>query len=323
MKKIKYYYNPKSLRYEKYVESAWKKFRVVLGFLSAASVFAFIIVYLAYTYLDSPKEKKLKRELSQLQYQYDLMNDKVGEMNDALADLQDRDDNIYRVIFEAEPIPASVREAGYGGANRFEELNGYEDADLMKSSWLKLTQTRYKMYIQSKSYDALAALIKSKTEMLASIPAIQPVANKDLKKIGSGFGVRIDPIYKVPRMHEGIDFTAAIGTPIYATGNGVVSLVDYGSRDYGNHVIITHGFGYQTLYGHMSRVKVRIGQKVNRGDVIGYVGNSGKSTGPHCHYEVIKNGRKINPINFFYSDLSPEEFQQMLELAERNGQSLD
>ena len=323
MKKIKYYYNPKSLRYEKYVESAWKKFRVVLGFLSAASVFAFIIVYLAYTYLDSPKEKKLKRELSQLQYQYDLLNDKLGEMNDALADLQDRDDNIYRVIFEAEPIPASVREAGYGGANRFEELSGYDDADLMKSSWLKLTSTRYKMYIQSKSYDALAALIKSKTEMLASIPAIQPVANKDLKRIGSGFGVRIDPIYKVPRMHEGIDFTAAIGTPIYATGNGVVSLVDYGSRDYGNHVIITHGYGYQTLYGHMSRVKVRIGQKVNRGDVIGYVGNSGKSTGPHCHYEVIKNGKKINPINFFYSDLSPEEFQQLLELADRNGQSLD
>ncbi len=323
MKKIKYYYNPKSLRYEKYVESAWKKFRVVLGFLSAASVFAFIIVYLAYTYLDSPKEKKLKRELSQLQYQYDVLNDKLDEMGEALIDLQDRDDNIYRVIFEAEPIPSSMRDAGYGGSNRFEELNGYDDAELMKSSWLKLTQTRYKMYIQSKSYDALAKLIQNKTEMLSSIPAIQPVANKDLKRIGSGFGVRIDPIYKVPRMHEGIDFTAPIGTPIYATGNGTVSLVDYGSRDYGNHVILTHGYGYQTLYGHMSRVKVKIGQKVNRGDVIGYVGNTGKSTGPHCHYEVIKNGRKINPINFFYSDLTPEEFQQMLELAERNGQSLD
>lgn len=323
MKKVKYTYNPKSLRYEKYVESAWKKFRVVLGFLSAASVFAFIIVYLAYTYLDSPKEKKLKRELSQLQYQYDLLNDKLGEMNDALADLQDRDDNIYRVIFEAEPIPASVREAGFGGANRFEELAGYDDEDLMKSSWQKLKQTRYKMYIQSKSYDVLASLIKTKAEMLASIPAIQPVANKDLKRIGSGFGVRIDPIYKVPRMHEGIDFTAPIGTPIYATGNGVVSLVDYGSRDYGNHIILTHGYGYQTLYGHMSRIKMKIGQKVNRGDVIGYVGNSGKSTGPHCHYEVIKNGKKINPINFFYSDLSPEEFQQLLELADRNGQSLD
>lgn len=323
MKKIKYYYNPKNLRYEKYVESAWKKFRIVLGFLSAASVFAFIIVYLAYTYLDSPKEKKLKRELSQLQYQYDVLNDKLDEMGDALVDLQDRDDNIYRVIFEAEPIPSSMRGAGYGGSNRFEELNGYDDAELMKSCWLKLTQTRYKMYIQSKSYDGLAKLIQNKTAMLSSIPAIQPVANKDLKRIGSGFGVRIDPIYKVPRMHEGIDFTAPIGTPIYATGNGTISLVDYGSRDYGNHVIITHGFGYQTLYGHMSRIKVKIGQKVNRGDVIGYVGNSGKSTGPHCHYEVIKNGIKINPINFFYSDLTPEEFQQMLELAERNGQSLD
>ena len=323
MKKIKYYYNPMSLRYEKYVEGAWKKIRGVIGFLSAASVFAFIIVYLAYTYLDSPSEKKLKRELSQLEYQYDLLNGKLDEMADALVDLQDRDDNIYRVIFEAEPIPSSVRDAGYGGSNRFEELNGYNDAELMKSSWAKLLQTRYKMYIQSKSYDALAKLIKSKTEMLASIPAIQPVANKDLKRIGSGFGVRIDPIYKVARMHEGIDFTAPIGTPIYATGNGTISLVDYGSRGFGNHVIITHGYGYQTLYGHMSRVKVKIGQKVNRGDLIGLVGNSGKSTGPHCHYEVIKNGRKINPINFFYSDLTPEEFQEVLELAERNGQALD
>ncbi len=323
MRKIKYYYNPKNLRYEKYVESAWKKFRMVLGFLSAASVFAFIIVYLAYTYLDSPKEKKLKRELSQLQYQYDVLNNKLDEMGDALVDLQDRDDNIYRVIFEAEPIPSSMRDAGYGGSNRFEELNGYDDAELMKSSWVKLTQTRYKMYIQSKSYDALAKLIKSKTEMLASIPAIQPVANKNLKRIGSGFGVRIDPIYKVPVMHEGIDFTAPIGTPIYATGNGRISLVDYGNRGYGNHVIITHGFGYQSLYGHMSRVKVKIGQRINRGDIIGYVGNTGKSTGPHLHYEVIKNGRKINPINFFYSDLTPEEYQQVLELADRNGQSMD
>ena len=159
--------------------------------------------------------------------------------------------------------------------------------------------------------------------MLASIPAIQPVSNKKLKYIGSGFGMRIDPIYKVPRMHEGIDFNAPIGTPIYATGNGVVSLVDYDGRGYGNHVIITHGFGYQTLYGHMSRVKVRIGQKVNRGDIIGYVGNTGKSTGPHCHYEVIKNGKKINPINFFFDDLTPEEYQSVLELSNRSGQSLD
>lgn len=323
MKKIKYFYNPKNLRYEKFVESTWKKFSKVLGFLSAAGVFAFIIVYIAYTYLDSPKEKKLKRELSQLKEQYDLLNDNLNDMNEALVDLEERDDNIYRVIFEAEPIPASMRGGGYGGSNRFEELNNYSNSELMKSSWDKLLRTRNKMYIQSKSYDQLAKLIKSKNEMLASIPAIQPVSNKNLKRIGSGFGVRIDPIYKVPTMHEGIDFTAPVGTPIYATGNGRVSLVDYGHRGYGNHVIITHGFGYQTLYGHMSRVKVKIGQTVKRGDIIGYVGNSGKSTGPHCHYEVIRNGRKINPINFFYNDLTPEEYQEVLELAERNGQALD
>ncbi len=323
MKKIKYYYNTQSLRYEKLEESFWTKMLRVIGFLSAASVFAFIIVYLAYTYLDSPKEKKLKSELSQMQVQYELLNNKLSDLEEVAGDLAERDDNIYRVIFEADPVPESMRGAGYGGANRYADLQNYQNSELMISTSSKLDKIKYKLYIQSKSYDQLAKLIKSKEELLASIPAIQPVANKDLKRIGSGFGMRIDPIYKVPVMHEGMDFTAPIGTPIYATGNGVVSSVDYGDRGYGNNVTITHGYGYQTLYGHMSRIKAKTGQTVKRGDIIGYVGNSGKSTGPHCHYEVWRNGKKINPINFFYSDLTPDEFQKMLEMAERNGQSLD
>lgn len=323
MKKIKYYYNTQSLRYERFEESLRTKILRVVGFISAAAVFAFFIVYLAYTYLDSPKEKQLKRELNQLKFQYGILNKKLDELSEVLTELENRDDKTYRVILEAEPIPAEVRAAGVGGAMRYKDLEGYNNSELMKSTTEKLDRIRRRMYIQSKSYDELAKMIKSKEEMLASIPAIQPVANKDLRRIGSGFGMRIDPIYKVPRMHEGIDFTAPVGTPIYATGNGVVTTIEYGDRGYGNYVVIKHGYGYQTLYGHMSRIKAKPGQKVMRGDIIGYIGNTGKSTGPHCHYEVIRNGKKIDPINFFYNDLSPKEFQQLLEIASRNGQSLD
>lgn len=323
MKKIKYYYNTHSLRYEKYEESMRSKVLRVLGFISAAIVTAVVIVFLAYTYLDSPKEKALKREIAQLQLQYDGMNKNLDQLQAVLNDLADRDDNIYRVIFEAEPINAAQRNAGFGGANRYSQLEGFQNSALLTSTAEKLDAIKMKMAVQSKSYDALDKLIKQKQEMLASIPAIQPIANKDLRRIGSGFGWRIDPIYKVPRMHEGIDFSAPIGTPIYATGDGVVSLVEYGDRGYGNHVVITHGFGYQTLYGHMSKVKAKIGQHVSRGDVIGYVGSSGKSTAPHCHYEVIKNGKKIDPINFFFNDLTGAEYQQILELSDRANQSFD
>jgi murein DD-endopeptidase MepM/ murein hydrolase activator NlpD len=323
MKKIKYYYNTQSLRYERFEETLRTKVVRVIGFISATAVFAFFIVYLAYTYLDSPKEKQLKRELNQLKFQYGILNKKLDEVSEVLAELENRDDKTYRVILEAEPIPAEVRSAGVGGAIRYKDLEGFTNSELMKSTTEKLDRIRRRMYIQSKSYDELAKMIKSKEEMLASIPAIQPVANKDLRRIGSGFGMRIDPIYKVPRMHEGIDFTAPVGTPIYATGNGVVTTIEYGDRGYGNYVLIKHGYGYQTLYGHMSRIKAKPNQKVMRGDIIGYIGNTGKSTGPHCHYEVIRNGKKIDPINFFYNDLSPKEYQQLLEIAGRNGQSLD
>ncbi|MBU6204078.1 MAG: M23 family metallopeptidase [Bacteroidota bacterium] len=323
MKKIKYFYNTQSLRYERFEETLRTRAVRIIGFLSATAVFALFIVYLAYTYLDSPKEKQLKRELSQLKFQYNMLNKRLDEVSEILVELENRDDKTYRVILEAEPIPAEVRTAGVGGSLRYKELEGYSNSELMISSTEKLDRIRRRMYIQSKSYDELAKMIKSKEEMLASIPAIQPVANKDLRRIGSGFGIRIDPIYKVRRMHEGIDFTAPSGTPIYATGNGVIANIEYGDRGYGNYVVIRHGYGYQTLYAHMSRVKAKINQKVMRGDVIGYIGNTGKSTGPHCHYEVIRNGKKIDPINFFYNDLTPKQYQELLEIAGRNGQSLD
>jgi murein DD-endopeptidase MepM/ murein hydrolase activator NlpD len=245
------------------------------------------------------------------------------QVSTVLADMQDRDDNIYRVIFEAEPIPNSIRKAGFGGVDRYKELEGYLNSDLIIETTKKLDQLSKQIYIQSKSFDEVVKLVKNKETMLASIPAIQPISNKDLKHVPSGFGWRTDPIYKTQEFHPGIDFTANTGTEIYSTGDGVVSRADNMAQGYGNHVVIKHGFGYETLYGHMTKYIVRPGQKVKRGELIGYVGSTGRSTGPHVHYEVIKNGQKANPVNYFYQDLSPAEYQKLIEISSRASQSFD
>lgn len=323
MAKTKYFYNSHTLRYEKLELSWFQRLLRIFGFLSAATVFAFIIIVTAYSYLDSPKEKQLKREIRALSLQYDLLRRESDQMNEVLVSLQDRDDNIYRVIFEAEPIPRAVREAGYGGASLYKQFEGYTNAGLMGETTKKIEEVKRKIYIQSKSFDEIQKMVLNKKEMLAHLPAIQPVANKDLKRFASGFGYRIHPIYKTVKFHEGIDFTAPRGTSIYATGSGTVAEANYGNRGFGNHVVIDHGYGYKTIYAHMSRIKVRQGQKVQRGDVLGQVGSTGLSTHPHLHYEVVKSGRKVNPINFFYNDLTPDEFQKMLDLASRHNQSFD
>jgi murein DD-endopeptidase MepM/ murein hydrolase activator NlpD len=323
MPKAKYYFNTTSLKYEKVVVSWGKKLLRVLGFVATAIVFSVIIVAIAYSYLDSPKEKQLKREISQLHLQYDLMQQRFDQTMLVLQDLEQRDDDIYRVVFEAEPIPSSVREAGYGGINRYRELEGYDNSELMVTSMKQLDRLTKKMYVQSKSFDEITKLATNKSQMLASIPAIQPISNKDLRRIASGFGYRIHPIYKTNKMHEGIDFTAPIGTDIYATGNGVVRTVEYNGRGFGNHVVISHGYGYETIYAHMSKIKVRQGQRVKRGDIIGLVGSSGTSTAPHLHYEVVKSGTKLNPINFFYNDLTAEEYEKMIVISSQSNQSFD
>ncbi len=323
MPKVKYHFNIHSLKYEKVVVSIWKRIGRVLGFLATAIVFAAVILFFAYNYLDSPKEKQLKREISQLQLQYDLLNDRLSQVNAVIGDLQDRDDNIYRTIFEAEPIPENVRKAGFGGVNKYKDLEGFDNSELVIETTRKLDKISKELYVQSKSFDEIMKLANNKKEMLASIPAIQPISNKKLKMIASGFGHRIDPVYKTIKFHEGIDFTAAIGTPIYATGNGVVTAASMDKGGYGNCVVINHGFGYQSLYGHCSRLNVRPGQKVNRGDIIGFVGSTGKSTGPHVHYEVIKGGSKINPINFFYNDLNAAEYDEVLTISSQSNQSFD
>lgn len=323
MSKHKYIYNPNTLNYEKINLSFKDYLKKIASTLITGLVFASIIIFFAYTFFDSPKERALKRENKQLQLQYSFLNKKVGEINSVLKDVVKRDNNIYRVIFEADPIPQSVRNAGIGGIDRYTELQGYEFSELVVETRKRIEKMSRELYIQSKSFDEVVGLAKDKKDMLASVPAIQPISNKDLTRMASGYGYRIHPIYKTRKLHTGMDFTAPTGTPIYATGDGKIEYVKASRRGYGNHIIIKHNFGYKTLYGHMSAFNVIQGQSVKRGDVIGYVGSTGTSTAPHLHYEVLKENKKIDPINFFFNDLSPEEYDQMIELSSSANQSFD
>lgn len=323
MSKVKYRFNTKSLTYEKAKVTYKEIILRVLSYLATGTVFAVITIFLANKFLPSPIQKKQNRELEVVKLQYDLLNKKMKQVQTVLNDLQDRDDNIYRVIFEADPIPSSIRNAGFGGSDRYKDLEGYSNTQLMKETTERLDRITKQLYIQSKSFDEVVKMAKGKEKLIASIPAIMPLNNKNLKHAPSGYGWRTHPIYKTQEFHPGMDFTAEQGTPIYATGDGVVEIADANAQGYGNHVVINHGFGYQTLYGHMSKIATTTGKKVKRGDLIGYVGSTGLSTGPHVHYEVIKNGEKVNPINFYYNDLSPQEYQLMLELSSKSTQSYD
>ncbi len=323
MAKVKYYYDTKTLSYKRIKLSKLNKIRNLFYFLIGSAFTGLIMVIIFFQFFDSPKEKILNREIKQLSTQYNVVQNKLNQVELVLDDIQHRDDNIYRIIFEADPIPKSIRKAGYGGVNRYKDLTGYNNSELIISTANKIDQITKQLYIQSKSFDEIIELAKNKKDMLAAIPAIQPVSNKDLSRMASGYGYRIHPIYKTKKLHAGMDFSAKTGTPIYATGDGKIIKVKRSRRGHGNHVIIDHGFGYKTLYAHMSKYTVKRGQKVNRGDIIGYVGNTGMSTAPHLHYEVHKNGKKINPVNFYYNDLTPEQYEKMLEISSQNNQSFD
>lgn len=322
MAKIKYHFNAKSLTFEK-VKIHWRERLVkIFSFFATAAVFSTVVMIFAYNFFSSPKERAQQREIEQYKLQYKMLNDRLERVSKVLADLEEKDDNIYRVIFEAEPISDEERAASYGGSNRYEKLEGYKNSDLIIETTKKLDQLSRQMYVQSKSFDEVFEMARNKEKMVACLPAIAPLKN-GTNRIVSGYGFRIHPIYKNKRMHTGIDFTAPRGTPVYATADGVVvNPGAIGGSGYGLTVVVNHGFGYLTSYSHMSRIAARPGQKVKRGQVIGYVGSSGISTAPHLHYEVIKGGRKINPVNFFFNDLSPEEYQKVLELASRVNQSL-
>ncbi|HXH19527.1 MAG TPA: M23 family metallopeptidase [Chitinophagales bacterium] len=321
-KKAKYIYNTHTLKYEPEVVSWGQRFLKWFGQGAATLTAAVIIVIITYYTYDSPKDRMHQREIARLKFEYELMNSKMDDMEKILRSLQSRDNNIFRAIFEAEPISDNIRRAGFGGANRYKELEGFSNSELLISTRKRLDTLSKQMYVQSKSYDELSQLVKRKSEMLAALPAIQPISNKDLVRIASGFGNRIHPFYKTIKLHTGIDFTAPIGTDIYCTGDGTVIDTDLGSG-YGHNVIVDHGFGYRTIYAHMHEIRVKKGQKVKRGDVLGTVGNSGLSMAPHLHYEVVKNGTKVDPINYFYNDLTPEEYERMIELASQHNQSFD
>ncbi len=324
MARIKYYYDTESCRYERIKVSGWDIFLNSLGFLVVSLVLAAGMVWGYMYYFESPEEAELRKENEEMLYHYNLISNQLEETNKMLGALEDRDDNIYRVIFGVEPVAEEIRKAGVGGANRYRELldNGLKREELIVESYEKLDQLKRKMYIQTKSYDEIMELAMDKEKFLASLPAIQPVSNKQLKRLSSGFGYRIDPIHKVRRPHHGVDFSLPKGTPVYATGDGVVKKVRKSFSGYGMQIEIDHGFGYVTKYAHLQMFNVKKGQKVKRGDVIAFSGNTGKSTAPHLHYEVRKDGKPINPVYYFSKDLSDEEFEEILRLASIENQAL-
>ena len=325
MAKVKYYYDSETLSYRKIEPKRGRKLGIF--FLSLAGVvlsgFLLLVIYLNLPYIQTPREKALKRELSNMELQYDRLNRRMQMAENVLDELADRDNSIYRVYFEANPIPEEQRKAGFGGVNRYKDLEGYENSDLIVNSAKRLDILTKQIVVQSRSLDEVAELASNKEELLAAIPAIQPVTNEDLTRMASGYGYRIDPFTKTRKFHYGMDFTATRGTPIYASGDGIVTRADSRSTGFGRHIRIDHGFGYVSLYAHLYKYNVKRGQRVKRGDVIGFVGNTGRSAAPHLHYEIYKDGVRVNPINFYYGNLSAEEFAELLRRSQQETPSLD
>ncbi len=323
MAKTRYTFNTKTLAYEEHRRSFGQRvFRFFL-FVTSTLAFSVVLIFLVYTFLGSPKERVMQREIAQYELQYQITNDRLDRMQKLMDELADKDDNIYRVVFEADPIPKSIRQAGYGGIDRYAKLEGYSNSELLIQTAKKLDNIASQVYVQSKSFDEVFELARNKEKMLASIPAIQPVSNLDLKRLSSYYGYRPDPIYKIKKFHAGVDFSAPQGTPIYSTGAGIVLKTKRSKRGYGNTVEIDHGYGYKTFYAHIKDFKVKRGDKVKRGQIIATVGNTGKSTAPHLHYEVRKNNRTVNPIYYFFNDLTPDEYETLLDLSKLPNQSLD
>jgi len=323
MKKIKYFYNTHTLRYEKLITPLRVKLLRVFGFMAAAVVTAFIIVAIAFEYIDSPKEKILRKENDDLKENYAVFQQRIDQLQKQVLELEARDNTVYRAIFEATPIPDSARLKDIEKNKELQLIQRMDESKLLKDLKSQLNTLSTRASYQAKSYQEIEGMVENKEKLLAAIPAIQPVSNKDLRHVASGFGYRIDPVYKVTKFHAGLDFAAPQGTPIYATADGIVKEAGYNPGGYGNHVVINHGYGYETLYGHMYRIKARVGQKIKRGQVIGYVGSTGKSTGPHCHYEVHKSGQPVDPVYYFYNDLTPEQYDRLLKLAATSNQSFD
>ena len=323
MPRKKYKFNHESLSFDE-VKLNFKAILLRFSVYFIGSVLVAIVYWIIFAMLfNSPKEKVLKREIEQLSIQYDLINREMGNIERILEDIQQTDDNLYRTIFGAEPIPATLRRGGEGGVNRYKNLEGYSNSRLVIETTSRLDKIQRQLYLQSKSFDEIVQMALQKEDMLRSVPAIMPISNKDLTRTASGYGLRMHPIYKIVMFHSGMDFTAPLETDVYATGDGTISVVQSSQRGLGKHIVIDHGFGYTSTYAHLNDFKVRRGQKVRRGDVIGYVGNTGTSVANHLHYEIKLNGNYVDPVNYYFEDLSADEYERMIEIASKTGQSFD
>ena len=324
-KKVKYYFDTESLAYRKIKPKLSKKLGYIGLFLLSSALFGFLcfVVLLNTPYFETPKDRLQAREIETMKLRYSILNKKMEQIDEVLESIEERANNIYRAYFNTSPIPTEQRKAGFGGVNRYKELEGFNNSELVINTSKRVDVISKELAIQSKSLDEILALAKQKNKLLAAIPAIQPVKNEQLKRMASGFGYRSDPFTKARKMHQGMDFTAPTGTPIFATGDGIVKRADNTASGYGNHIVIQHGYGYETLYGHLSKYKCKAGQRVKRGDIIGYVGSTGRSEAPHLHYEVHKDGKPVNPINFYYGNISAAEYSIISKLANQENQSLD
>jgi len=323
MPNSRYKFNPESLSFDRIRLGLGEILLRGLAYLVGSLLIAVLYYVIFAAFFDSPKEKALLREIDQLALQYDMIHREMNNIEKVIDQLQATDDNLYRTIFEAEPVPATLREGGTGGINRYKELEGFENSSIVIETTRRLDQLRKQIYIQSKSFDDLISLAMRKEEMLRSIPAIMPISNKDLTRTASGYGLRIHPIYKIIKFHAGMDFTAPSGTDVYVTGDGTVASIISSKRGLGNHIIINHGYGYTSIYAHLDRFNVRAGQRVRRGDVIGFVGSTGMSLAPHLHYEIKLNGTNVDPVNYYFNDLTAAEYEKMIEIASKTGQSFD
>lgn len=325
MKKVKYYYDPEKLAYTKVRVKKRTKVGYALLFLLASGLFGLLcfILLISTPFFETPRDRLHAREIENFKLRYDLLNRKVNQMEQVLSDIESRDNNLYRTYFNTSAIPDEQRKAGFGGVDRYAQLEGFNNSDLVISTSRRVDILSKQLAIQSKSLDEIVALAREKDKLLEAIPAIQPVQNERLTAVASGFGYRSDPFTKVRKFHAGMDFSAKTGTPVYATGDGVVKRADNRASGYGNHIVISHGFGYETLYAHLSKYKVKPGTRVKRGDVIGLVGSTGRSEAPHLHYEVKLRGKAVNPLNFYYGNISAAEFEVISQLANQENQSLD
>ncbi|MDC0514963.1 M23 family metallopeptidase [Flavobacteriaceae bacterium] len=325
MSKVKYYYDPETLSYRPIEITNKKRISNVVLFILASFVFGLssLLILLNSDWINTPAEISQKRALENYELQFEILSKKLNQIEAVVENIEERDNNIYRVYFEASSIPEEQRRAGFGGVNRYKNLEGYDNSDLIINTTKRLDVLSKQTVVQSRSLDEIERLAENKAELIEAIPSIQPIKNQDLTRMASGYGYRTDPFTKKRRFHYGMDFSARKGTPIYATGNGVVKRADNRSSGYGKHIRIDHGFGYISLYAHLSKYNVRRGQRVKRGDIIGYVGNTGRSVGPHLHYEIFKDKKKINPLNFYYGNLSQKEFDALLTQSRLENQSMD